>query len=73
MKNKKIIIAGGSGFIGQEMIKYFGKENRIIILTRYLENAVNNRNEYNSLTEADLQNTSYLKWDGQSKGGALLD
>src|SRR5688572_32825357 len=34
MKEKKIILAGGTGFLGQEMTKYFGKENKIIILTR---------------------------------------
>ena len=29
MKNKKIILAGGTGFMGQEMTKYFGKENKM--------------------------------------------
>lgn len=64
MKNKKIILAGGTGFIGQEMIKHFGKENKIIVLTRQLNNATNNRNHYYSLTAADLQNVRFVKWDG---------
>ncbi|HEX2627818.1 MAG TPA: NAD-dependent epimerase/dehydratase family protein, partial [Chitinophagaceae bacterium] len=66
MKNKKIIIAGGTGFIGQEMIKYFGKENSIVILTRQLPDARNNRNAYDSLTEKDLQHVRYIKWDGKT-------
>jgi NAD dependent epimerase/dehydratase family enzyme len=51
VKNKKIILAGGTGFIGQEMTKYFGKENQIIILSRQLQNVHNNRNHYNSLSQ----------------------
>jgi len=31
MKNQKIIIAGGTGFIGQHLLKYFGRHrNRVI-------------------------------------------
>ena len=68
MKNKKIIIAGGTGFIGQEMTKYFGKENSIVILTRKMENTKNNRNHYNLLGEEDLLNVQYIKWDGRTTG-----
>jgi uncharacterized protein (TIGR01777 family) len=68
MKDNKIIIAGGTGFIGQEMTKYFGKENRIVILTRKTENAKNNRNRYNSLTKEDLQHVQYIQWDGRTIG-----
>jgi hypothetical protein len=63
MKNKKIILAGGTGFIGQEMTKYFGKDNKIIILTRQIKNVKTNRNDYDSLTDADLENVRYVKWD----------
>jgi uncharacterized protein len=66
MNNKKIIIAGGSGFIGEEFIKYFGKENQLIILTRNKANAANNRNEFSALSKQDVQNTSYVHWDGVS-------
>lgn len=66
MKNKKIIIAGGTGFIGQEMIKYWGKENQMVILTRQLPDARNNRNKYNSLSNEDLQNVRFVKWDGKN-------
>jgi uncharacterized protein len=68
MKDKKIIIAGGTGFIGQELIKYFGKQNTLIILTRKLPGASNNRNAYDSLAADDLQRTSYVKWDGKNIG-----
>lgn len=68
MKNKKIILAGGTGFIGQEMIKYLGKENTIVVLTRKIKNAQNNRNHYTSLTVEDLKNTHFVQWDGQNTG-----
>lgn len=68
MINKKIILAGGTGFIGQEMIKYFGNENQIIILSRQLQNVHNNRNHYNSLSQEDLQNVRFIKWDGKTTG-----
>jgi hypothetical protein len=63
MKNKKIILAGGTGFIGQEMTKYFGKNNKIIILTRQIKNEKTNRNDYDSLTDKDLENVTYVKWN----------
>ena len=65
MKNKKIILAGGTGFMGQEMTKYFGKENKITILTRQV-NEKTNRNDYDSLSANDLKNVSYIKWDGKT-------
>jgi NAD dependent epimerase/dehydratase family enzyme len=68
MKNKTIIIAGGTGFIGQEMIKYFSKENKVIVLTRQLIDSKNNRNHYNSLKGYDLQNVSFIKWDAKTIG-----
>lgn len=73
MKNKKIILAGGTGFIGQELTKYFGKENNIIILTRYVKNEKTNRNDYNSLSEKDLKNVRYVKWDGKASGEWVAD
>jgi uncharacterized protein len=68
MKNKKIILAGGTGFMGQEMIKYFGKENEVVVLTRQLPDTNNNRNHYTSLTPEDLATTRFVKWDGTSQG-----
>jgi uncharacterized protein len=68
MRNKKIIIAGGTGFIGQEMIKYFGKENAIVVLTRNISGTSNNRNHYSSLQNDDIINTRFVKWDGITEG-----
>lgn len=68
MNNKKIIIAGGSGFIGEELIKYFGKENNLVILTRKIKQSKNNRNQYSELSTEDLKNTSYYVWDGITIG-----
>jgi uncharacterized protein (TIGR01777 family) len=34
MRNKKIIIAGGTGFIGQALAEVWGKDNAVIILSR---------------------------------------
>lgn len=64
MKNRKIIIAGGTGFIGQELCRYFGKENRICVLTRH--SVHDHNNSYNSqvLTPADGYNITYWRWDG---------
>lgn len=73
MTNKKIIIAGGSGFIGEEMIKYFGKNNQLVILTRKLKQSKNNRNEYSGLTESDLKNTTYHEWDIKTTGSWQIE
>lgn len=66
MKNKKIIIAGGTGFIGQAIAKYFGKENRIIILSRQSVHDQNNRYSNTLLMPADGYNITYWRWDGKT-------
>jgi hypothetical protein len=65
MKNKKIVIAGGSGFLGQAFTRYFGKDNEIIILGRQLPHektnafgSVINKNEYPGIR--------FVKWDGRT-------
>ena len=68
MKHKKIVIAGGTGFIGEEMIRYFGKDNQLYIFTRQVPDALNNRNRYRSLSKEDLQHVQYIKWDGETTG-----
>jgi len=63
MKNKKIIIAGGSGFIGQALASHFGKENEIVTLGRL--SGDNHKNNYSAklLTKEDGLNVRYVKWD----------
>lgn len=63
MRNKKIIIAGGTGFIGQEICNYFGYENEIIILTRQVHDKTNTFGEF-SIKEDVIKNIRFVKWDG---------
>lgn len=65
MKNKKIILAGGTGFIGEELVKYFGRGNDIVVLTRQLVNAKNNSNQYQSLTAEDTRRVKYVQWNAK--------
>src|SRR5689334_20699851 len=64
MKSKKIVITGGTGFIGQELTKWFGKENEIVILGR--QSGDTHKNSYNQklLSAADGYNVKYVKWNG---------
>src|SRR5258708_2063542 len=43
MKNKKIVIAGGTGFIGQALAARWGKDNQLIILSRLSAAAINGK------------------------------
>jgi len=63
MKNLKIIIAGGTGFIGQGITNYFGKENEIIILGRRVKNHENNSYNNSLLSKADGYNVTYVNWN----------
>jgi uncharacterized protein len=65
MKAKKIIIAGGTGFIGQELARYFGKENKIVILSRLVSNTQNNTYNNHLLSPAEGYNITYRRWDGK--------
>jgi uncharacterized protein (TIGR01777 family) len=63
MKNKKIVIAGGSGFIGQALIEYFSKDNEIIVLSR---NASEVNNSYSQMKFSNTIKT--VHWDGKTLG-----
>jgi uncharacterized protein (TIGR01777 family) len=73
MKNKKIVIAGGTGFIGQALAERWGKENTVIILSRQSASATNGvaadvtNNSYSRrlLTAKDGYNITYWHWDGR--------
>jgi NAD dependent epimerase/dehydratase family enzyme len=63
MKHKKIVIAGGTGFIGQAMARYFGKDNHVVILGRQSAHDAN-RNHHNKLvTAAHGYNITYWRWN----------
>jgi NAD dependent epimerase/dehydratase family enzyme len=66
MKNRKIIMAGGTGFIGQSLIKYFGKENEIVILSRQSGDPKKNLYSKKLITKNDGFNVRYVKWNGKT-------
>lgn len=68
MKNKKIIIAGGTGFIGQEIAKYFGTGNEIVILTRGMKNVKTNAFGHPIVDGRDYPGLRYVQWDGVAPG-----
>ena len=66
MNGKKIIIPGGSGFIGQALIKFFGKNNEIVTLGRMSRNQHKNLYSNKLLTKEDGYNVRYVIWDGKN-------
>lgn len=64
MKNKKVVIAGGTGFIGQSLIRYLGKQNDIVILTRLTDDS-NNLYGHRMLTQQKEYRVRYVQWDGK--------
>ena len=65
MKNKKIVIAGGAGFIGQALAARWGKDNEVIILSRQSARAKNNSYDRKQLKEEDGYRITYRQWDGK--------
>ena len=63
MKNKKIVIAGGSGFIGQALARYFGKENQVTILSRQISNWQTNSYHSAAIKNESDDSIRYVKWD----------
>ena len=68
MKNKKIIIAGGTGFIGQEITRYFGAENEIVILSRGLQHVKTNAFDHPIIDGNEYPRLRYVQWDGTTPG-----
>lgn len=68
MKNNKIILAGGSGFIGNALANYFGTDNEIVILSRNSKSNVNNAFREFELKEATKKNLRFVYWDGLHAG-----
>jgi uncharacterized protein (TIGR01777 family) len=64
MKNKKIIIAGGTGFIGQALAARWGKDNQVIILSRQSAKTQNNSYNHKLLTAENGYHITYWHWDG---------
>lgn len=68
MKNRKIIIAGGTGFIGQVLAEYFGRDNHIVILTRGLKHSKNNAFGSDFISGEAKKNIRYVQWNGKDAG-----
>ena len=66
MKNKKIIIAGGTGFIGQALAAYFGKDNHVVILSRQAIHTENNA--FSKNVSAPMTDTILPTGDGTAGG-----
>jgi uncharacterized protein (TIGR01777 family) len=65
MQDKKIIIAGGTGFIGQALAARWGKDNRVVILGRRHVQDRNNNYSGRKLTAAEGYHITYSHWNGQ--------
>jgi len=68
MKNKKIIIAGGTGFIGRQLARYFSPDNEIVILTRNSHDLSNNAFADFTLEGAYRNNVTLVEWNGKDAG-----
>ena len=66
MKNKKIIIAGGTGFIGRNMANYFGDENEVVIIGRG-KGSINNANG-TIIDNQDRKNIRFVSWNVNGEG-----
>lgn len=63
LQQKKIVIAGGSGYIGQAMAAHWSAANEVVILTRHAADA--NNNSYGRHTH---QRVREVRWDAQQTG-----
>ncbi len=64
MKNLKIVIAGGSGFIGMQMARMWAADNKVVILTRNVPNGPNNT--YGTMEQ--IPNVEMVHWDAKTLG-----
>ena len=65
---KKIVIAGGTGFIGIELINYFSAENEVIVLTRGKANVKTNSYGLAADKQINSSNIQYVLWDAKNRG-----
>jgi uncharacterized protein (TIGR01777 family) len=67
MKNQKIVIAGGTGFIGESLVEYFSSNNEVIVLTRGIKNVQTNLFR-NKRDPHDVDSVKYIRWDAHHQG-----
>lgn len=68
LTNKKIILAGGSGFIGQELARFYAPHNKVIILGREMKLVKTNNFGSSLVSEKEYPNLQYVKWDAKVPG-----
>ncbi len=68
MKKKKIVIAGGTGFIGSALMNYFGKDNSIVILSRKLSETDNNAFTTFTIPKEIQKNVRTVYWNAKDEG-----
>lgn len=66
MKHQKIIIAGGTGFIGRNLARYFAAENEVVILSRNLSRSNNAYEDFNIAEHGE--NIKIVQWNGKDLG-----
>ncbi|RAJ74031.1 hypothetical protein CLV59_111150 [Chitinophaga dinghuensis] len=59
MKNKKIVLAGGSGFLGRSLTELWGADNQIIIISR-------------TAPAAEVK-AKWVPWDGRTTGSWVAE
>ena len=64
---KKIVIAGGTGFIGEALIQHFSTDNEVVVLTRGLKNEQTNSYKSNAYLNTK-DNVRYVIWDATTQG-----
>ena len=69
---RKIIIAGGTGFIGQELIKHFIKNDEVVVLTRGIKNVQTNSYQKQPGIR-DITNLRYVTWDAATRGNWVTE
>ncbi|RYD77174.1 MAG: TIGR01777 family protein [Sphingobacteriales bacterium] len=65
---RKIVIAGGTGFIGKELIQHFSVTDHVIILTRGIKNVQTNSYQSHG-TLQDTNSIRYVLWDATTISG----
>jgi uncharacterized protein (TIGR01777 family) len=68
MQNKKIVIAGGTGFIGTALIEYFATNNNIVVLTRNVHDGINNSFAEFKFDDTVAPNVKLVQWNAKDSG-----
>ena len=71
MKNKRIVIAGGTGFIGRNLASYFAAANEVVILSRNILRSQNNAYEDFDNVKEPVEHIRIVEWNGRDLGGRV--